>query len=127
MNPVGSAFVVLCAARLRVRTQGISRTLAWACRLPSPRPAPHGSASVDEALQVAEGVAMAGALFPGRARCLEQSLALTRLLRLRGIPAELRFGVRPHPFAAHAWVEVEGEPLLEDRERLSTFEPVSRP
>lgn len=126
MIAAGTAFVTLCVARLRLRVAGVGRTLAWA----TPHTAPAegaGAGSVEEAIRCARTVALAGALFPGRARCLEQSLTLSRLLRARGIPAELRFGIRPHPFAAHAWVEVEGHPLLEDPERLATFQPMTRP
>jgi transglutaminase-like putative cysteine protease len=45
-------------------------------------------------------------------RCLTTSLVLTALLARRGIPATLVIGVRADPFAAHAWVEHRGRPLL---------------
>ncbi len=50
---------------------------------------------------------------PYRATCLCQSLALWWLLRRRGIPAELRIGVRKDggELNAHAWVEHQGRPL----------------
>jgi transglutaminase-like putative cysteine protease len=66
-------------------------------------------------------VAVAAAFFPGRAVCLEQSLALYLLLRGRGVPAELRLGVQVYPFYAHAWVELHGEPVNEDRETVEKF------
>ena len=46
--------------------------------------------------------------------CLKKSLILFRILRRRGLPAELRLGVRKlqHDFSAHAWVECEGRVLL---------------
>jgi len=42
--------------------------------------------------------------------CLEQSLVLCRMLRRRGLNADLRIGARKEAdrFEAHAWVEVEG-------------------
>ena len=52
-----------------------------------------------------------GAL-PRDPRCLRKSLVLIALLARRGIPATLVIGVRHDPFAAHAWVEHEGRPLL---------------
>jgi Transglutaminase-like superfamily len=52
-----------------------------------------------------------GAL-PRDPRCLQKSLVLTELLARRSIPATLVIGVCPKPFAAHAWVEHEGRPLL---------------
>jgi Transglutaminase-like superfamily len=52
-----------------------------------------------------------GAL-PRDPRCLTKSLVLTALLARREITATLVIGVRPDPFAAHAWVEQDGRPLL---------------
>jgi Transglutaminase-like superfamily len=53
-----------------------------------------------------------GAL-PRDARCLTRSLVLTALLARRGVPATIVIGVCPDPFAAHAWVEYRGSPLLQ--------------
>jgi hypothetical protein len=50
---------------------------------------------------------------PGDTRCLTQSLVLTQLLARRGIETSVVIGVRPgEKFAAHAWVELDGAPLL---------------
>lgn len=50
---------------------------------------------------------------PADSRCLFRSLVLTSLLARRGIPSTLVIAVRPGAsFAAHAWVERQGEPLL---------------
>ena len=48
-------------------------------------------------------------------RCLKQSLILFRILRRRGITAELRIGVRRvgDNLNAHAWVECDGHMLLD--------------
>ena len=51
-------------------------------------------------------------VLPRDPRCLRKSLVLTELLARRGIAATLVIGVRADPFAAHAWVEQEGRPLL---------------
>lgn len=79
---------------------------------------------VDLASRIANRVAKAAAFYPGRALCLEQSLALLFLLRRRGIDAQLRFGVRPHRFIAHAWIEVAGEPLNERSEIVRRLIPI---
>jgi hypothetical protein len=51
---------------------------------------------------------------PGDSRCLTQSLVLSGLLARRGIESRLVLAVRPgEEFAAHAWVEYDGHPLLE--------------
>lgn len=75
--------------------------------------APVGATSGLGADELVEHVALAAAFYPRRALCLEQSLALCWLLRRNGIAAELRLGVQPRPFQAHAWVEVDGRPLAE--------------
>jgi hypothetical protein len=49
---------------------------------------------------------------PADSRCLFRSLTLNALLQRRGIAGTLVIAVRPQPFAAHAWVEHEGKPLL---------------
>jgi hypothetical protein len=53
------------------------------------------------------------ALLPTDSRCLVSSLVLSRLLERRGIDARLVVAVCREPeFAAHAWVEHGGRPLL---------------
>ena len=49
-------------------------------------------------------------LLPWPSTCLRRSLVLTALLRRRGRPATLRFGVRREAelLLAHAWVECDG-------------------
>ena len=52
-------------------------------------------------------------LLPTDSRCLMRSLVLTGLLARRGIGSSLIIGVQSEPeFAAHAWVELGGQPLL---------------
>jgi hypothetical protein len=74
--------------------------------------------------QVAYRVAAAAALYPGRARCLEQSLTLLRELRRRGVESRLRFGIYPYPFEGHAWVEVQGRAVNETDDYLSMLTPL---
>lgn len=59
--------------------------------------------------------------------CLPHSLVLARMLRRRGIAAELRIGVAREPdrLLAHAWVEWEGRALGETTEGLASFTPLS--
>jgi hypothetical protein len=62
---------------------------------------------------------------PVDSRCLVTALVLTRMLARRGISSTFVLGVRSQPrFAAHAWVERQGVPLLPttpDFHRLSEF------
>jgi hypothetical protein len=66
-------------------------------------------------------VALAAALYPGRALCLERSLVLYDRLRRAGAAVELRIGVQATPFAAHAWVAYGGEPVNDSAEHVSHF------
>ena len=60
---------------------------------------------------------------PTDVRCLSQSLTLLTMMERRDLHPTLVIGVRPRPFAAHAWIELEGRPLLPpadpDHERLT--------
>lgn len=50
---------------------------------------------------------------PGDTRCLTRSVVLVRMLARRGIDARLVIGAHAQPeFTAHAWVELDGHPLL---------------
>lgn len=52
---------------------------------------------------------------PSAARCLMRSLVLLRLLARRGVHGALVIAVQPNQemaLDAHAWVEVDGRPLL---------------
>ena len=52
-------------------------------------------------------------LLPTDSRCLMRSLVLTRVLARRGLSSSLHIGVATDPqFAAHAWVEYGGRPVL---------------
>ncbi|MEV6818345.1 lasso peptide biosynthesis B2 protein [Nocardiopsis dassonvillei] len=71
------------------------------------------SATVEEATTIVAAARAPARWFPGRAACLENSLAaaLTALLLLRTL--DWCIGARLMPYAAHAWVEVSGVPVGE--------------
>ena len=107
------------AAALRVLK--LRRTIALAYRLAGPVDARRA----DDALvrRTAKQVVRAAAFFPARAECLEQSIVLLVLLRRRGFAAELRLGVQPMPFTAHAWVELHGRPVNEVEDFVARLAP----
>lgn len=114
--------VGLLAADLALHTLGFRRTLRLYGWLGRGRI--DTEASDRELIDAcATAVAAAGAFYPRRAICLEQSLVLYRVLRRRDQPARLRVGVRPLPFAAHAWVECAGIPVNEQPDRLDQLVP----
>jgi hypothetical protein len=52
-------------------------------------------------------------------RCLVRALVLTRMLARRGIESSFVLGVAAQPaFAAHAWLERAGVPLLSTSSRF---------
>jgi hypothetical protein len=59
-----------------------------------------------------------------RDRCLPQSIAITRHLRRRSIPAILVLGVSGRPFAAHSWVQVEDMVINDTVDHASRFTPI---
>jgi hypothetical protein len=63
---------------------------------------------------------------PFKTNCLERSLALWWMLRWRGLPADLRIGVRKDAgsFEAHAWVEANGAVLTEPGGEHTHFVPL---
>lgn len=75
------------------------------------RPATMGEAQTRVAVAL-----RAARWFPGRAACLENSLAATLTCLLTGRSVDWCIGVRLMPYAAHAWIEVEGVPIGEPSE-----------
>ncbi|WP_030454492.1 lasso peptide biosynthesis B2 protein [Herbidospora cretacea] len=61
------------------------------------------------ARRMAADVGRAAGWFPGRAACLQISLATVLWAGCRGRRAEWCFGVLPDPYTFHAWVEAGGE------------------
>jgi len=105
---------MIFALKFALRFCGFGRVIRWIRRRVEIIPA---TTWLDmEAVKAAErAVATAGALYPGRALCLEQSLVLYYLLRRRGVAVTYCHGVTPRPFQAHA-----GSTLLGWRRSLPT-------
>lgn len=98
-------------ARRAMRQGDVRRALVVLRR---PRIEPNrDSVSHDAARRMGHAVERVSALLPSKSRCLMQSLVLTTMLARRGTPTRLVIGVRPgEEFGAHAWVELDGTPLL---------------
>lgn len=114
------SLMTLSLVRLSLVLFGLGRTVRVIRRLDRGRAA-CAAHDVATARGVEASVAKAAALFPGRALCLEQSLTLYTLLRRSSVAARLRLGVQSYPFAAHAWVEADGEPLNDIAEHIAFY------
>ena len=83
-----------------------------------------GSASEINHSTFERAIRAAYRILPLEPTCLKQALVYCRALRRRGVPAELRIGVRKNEgvFAAHAWLEDDaGRPLTDPSEEFSPF------
>jgi hypothetical protein len=58
--------------------------------------------------RICSAMDMASIWYWKKALCLQRSAATTCLLKRHGVHAQLVIGVQRLPFAAHAWVEVNG-------------------
>lgn len=115
------AFFLITMFDAVLRTRGLKSGLALARRLGDTTP--DATWTPEQTDAVGRRVALAGAFYPRRALCLEQSLTLYVMLRKAGAPAALRIGVRPVPFAAHAWVEIDGQAVNEPQDFITQLVP----
>jgi len=109
--------------KIALKLIGFRRTLDWLERRVRRVPL-KAMATPAQIIGAQHAVATAAALYPGRALCLEQSVALFYFLRRSGIGARLRLGVKPYPFEAHAWVEYDGAPVNDFAEHVRHFVPL---
>ncbi|GAB7046340.1 lasso peptide biosynthesis B2 protein [Catenuloplanes indicus] len=116
-NPGSLPFVTRWAARAAVT---VARMLArcrpdrvrWVMGRLHRGARPAGTA---QALAAHRAVTTASLYCAGREGCLPRSIAVALLCRARGTWPTWCVGVRRlPPFAAHAWVQVDGEPVGEE-------------
>jgi hypothetical protein len=105
--------VTYAVVRWHVRRRDLPTAVA-ALRTRPPRGRPGPLAGDDRRLAAAAERVLAR--LPGDSRCLTRSLVVLTMLARRGIDVRLILAARPTPtFAAHAWVERGGHPLLPTR------------
>jgi hypothetical protein len=110
--------LMIAAGDIALRVLGFARTMRLARFLGSNREADVADHVIRQTLH---NIIVATALYPGRSKCLEQTVASFVLLRRRGVRVQMRLGVQPYPFFAHAWLEMDGRPLTESQEVVSRF------
>lgn len=111
---VHAGLALLGYARTRRIVKSCSRRRA------SRRATPFDVASAKELVWLA---ALAARQAVGEAACLRRSLLVYGLLRHRGLRPELQLGIGPQgaAFQAHAWVDLEGVPLLDSDAMFRPF------
>jgi hypothetical protein len=114
---IGYCVLALIAARIGFKLGGFGRTIGWVRSHTSGLPRSQ-DVPVAELERIASRFSAAAAVLPMRVRCLEQSVALFTVARRRGIDVQLRVGVQPYGFVAHAWIEYRGQPIFEPGEML---------
>lgn len=112
------SLLLLAASDISLRVLGFARTVRLARFLGGHRDADVADHVIRQTLH---NIIVATALYPGRSKCLEQTVASFVLLRRRGARVQMRLGVQPYPFFAHAWLEMNGRPLTESEEVVSRF------
>ena len=121
--PVAMTIVRFAVLKAALRLAGFTRTWRW-IRTHAHNRDGTTSSSAAEVARAEYAVAMAAALYPGRAACLERSLMLYWLLRRAGVEVRLRTGVQMYPFLAHAWIEYEHVAINDVPEHVRLFTPI---
>lgn len=110
-------------ASASLRILGIKRSIAVWRRA---RPVDLGRQYSSQTEDLARAFALRRGDIPIGRSCVPDSLALMRLLWRRDLDADLFFGVRLDPFAAHCWVQAEDCLLSDPLANVLSFTPVFR-
>jgi hypothetical protein len=120
---VRDVFAAQCRTSVALRFRGLRGAIA---RWRAVRPVGLPLQDSETAVALAQFFAAKRALVPLRRSCVPDSLALLRLLWRYGADADLLFGARLDPFAAHCWVQAEGQVLSDPLSNVVDFTPVFR-
>ncbi len=135
-RPLVAAVLILPLVRWGLVWFGFRRCWSWLRRtVPEALSAPYPDAPREAVGQVAEGAVLAvqraATHLPGTYVCLPRAMTLWWLLRRRGFEARLRLGVnlrgteprvpQTTRLDAHAWIELDGQPLGEAADVDKTF------
>lgn len=71
--------------------------------------------------RICDAVNLACVWYPKHVLCLQRAAVTTFLLRRSGVAAVMVLGAQKMPFAAHAWVEVDGKPVNEKKDVRALF------
>jgi hypothetical protein len=116
------AVLLLPLVELSLRRSGFDRTCRRLARLSRRRGQWQGPPEEVVPASV-RMVSLSAYRTPVLTKCLARSLTLSALLGRRGVASEVVIGVRPggEPLDAHAWVEVDGQPVNETQETVDSY------
>ena len=120
------ALFLVPAMHVIVRVVGYNRLQGWVANTP-PRVRRPDLPTAHAVRTCVVSISRVKRLSPARGNCLSQSLALSRLMRARGLDPTLRLGVRltDAKFDAHAWVEYDGRVLNDTQDVHTRFTPLA--
>jgi hypothetical protein len=129
---LAEALVTLAAASIAIRLLPFKRTVEMLQGSGDRRP-PDPATAERLASQCRWAVTRWADRVPWRAVCFQRGLALHLMLRRRGIPSTLHYGVAqdgPKGLRAHVWITSAGRPVLGVQEAagfacLATFPPAA--
>lgn len=121
------AAAYLVWARLALRRRALSEVRRQLSRSPAAPPRPPSGKDLETAMILGRTTLAVAQRLPFHCTCLVQAVALTAMLRRRGLDADFRLGVRQagvgdSRIAAHAWVEY-GQTVVLDSEHHERFVP----
>jgi len=106
------AMFAVVSARRRLRQQPLLDIITRR-QVSKPQSGAEDASATDAMLEWAQVFSVARRMIPIPSICLSDSIALLDLLARRGWAADLVFGVKLNPFAAHCWVQA-GDVVLND-------------
>ena len=122
--PVGFAMAAktILAARRRLSKKRFRATLDWAL-------SHQQRGGIDDPISSFRRAESVLPSLKGDLDCLPRALGLFAFLRHAARAPELVIGVKRYPFTAHAWVEIDGTPMLENDQqslRIASFHQILR-
>ena len=121
--PLRHLFAAQCRANGALKFLSLESVIA---RWRAVRPQLPARLDLAAAISLAQGYAAKRPLLPLRRSCVPDSLAIMRLLWRHRLDADLFFGVRLEPFAAHCWVQSGDLVLSDPLSNVVDFTPVFR-
>ena len=123
-NPPAQATETLNALGLvqaSLHFRHLFKTINWLRREKS---AAHGKPNGRSSAEILDRFHAVRPWFPYRPICRLDATALCLLLWRHGYPADLVFGVRVRPFAAHCWVQHQDSVLFDTADMTATYTPI---